>query len=314
MRSASIRHLSPALPDTTVMNPARWRWRGATKKGRVERAIRYVRDAFSFAARTFADLDDLHAQAEAWCNTQAADRRCPEDLKHSVREVFAEEAPRLLPLPDNPAPLLERVVVSVGKTPYVRFDLNDYSVPHTHVRRVLTVLADPQKEYASLTAGAVLACHRRSYDRDAQIEQADHVEALMRQKRAARQHRATDRTRVHAAPASQTLLIRAAERGANLGTITAALMRLLAQTSAAEMQAAILEALQRGVPHPTATCAWPWRGGASSAARATVGRRRAAGASTQARDTTVQPHALETYDQYSRKTAMPLPTPHLPKD
>ena len=54
------------------------------EKGRVERAIRYVRDAF-FAARTFADLDDLNAQAEAWCNTQAADRRCPEDLKHSVR-------------------------------------------------------------------------------------------------------------------------------------------------------------------------------------------------------------------------------------
>ena len=47
----------------------------------------------------------------------------------SVREVFAEEAPRLLPLPDNPAPLLERVPVSVGKTPYVRFDLNNYSVP-----------------------------------------------------------------------------------------------------------------------------------------------------------------------------------------
>ena len=51
------------------------------------------------------------------------ERRCPEDLKRSVHEVFAEEAPRLLPLPDNPAPLLERVAVSVGKTPYVRFDL-----------------------------------------------------------------------------------------------------------------------------------------------------------------------------------------------
>jgi transposase len=112
------------------------------EKGRVERAIRHVRDSF-FAARTFADLDDLNAQAEAWCNGQAAERRCPEDPKHSVREVFAEEAPRLLPMPDNPAPLLEQVAVSVGKTPYVRFDLNDYSVPHTQVRRVLTVLADP---------------------------------------------------------------------------------------------------------------------------------------------------------------------------
>jgi transposase len=48
------------------------------EKGRVERAIRFVRDAF-FAARTFTDLDDLNAQAEAWCNGLAASRRCPED-------------------------------------------------------------------------------------------------------------------------------------------------------------------------------------------------------------------------------------------
>jgi transposase len=34
------------------------------EKGRVERAIRYLRDAF-FAGRTFTDLDDLNAQAEA---------------------------------------------------------------------------------------------------------------------------------------------------------------------------------------------------------------------------------------------------------
>jgi hypothetical protein len=266
------------------------------EKGRVERAIRFVRDAF-FAARTFTDLDDLNAQAKAWCNGLAADRRCPEDLGRSVREVFAEEAPRLMPLPDNPTPLLEQVAVSVGKTPYVRFDLNDYSVPHTNVHRTLTVLADP-REVRVVDRGALLACHPRSYDRDAQIEQPGHVAALVEQKRAARQHRATDRL-VHAAPASQTLLIRAAERGANLGAITAALMRLLAQTSAAEMQAAILEALQRNVPHPNAV-------------RLALARRReqrgeppsvgiALPAHLQARDTTVQPHALETYDQLKEK-------------
>jgi hypothetical protein len=265
-------------------------------KGRVERAIRHVRDSF-FAARTFADLDDLNAQAEAWCNGQAAERRCPEDPKHSVREVFAEEAPRLLPLPDNPAPLLEQVAVSVGKTPYVRFDLNDYSVPHTHVRRVLTVFADPH-EVRIVDGASVLACHPRSYDRDAQIEHPGHVEALVKQKAAARQHRATDRL-VQAVPASQTLLIRAAERGVNLGTITAALMRLLAQTSAAEMQAAILEALQRGVPHPNAVRLALARRREQRGEPPTIGV--ALPAHLQARDTTVQPHALETCDQLREK-------------
>src|ERR1700690_898236 len=55
-----------------------------------------------------------------------------------------------------------------------------------------------------------------------------------------------------APPASQTLPARAAERGANLGTITAALLRLLERYDAAALQAAILEAVERDVPHPNA--------------------------------------------------------------
>ncbi len=262
------------------------------EKGRVERAIRYVREFF-FAARSFTDLDDLNAQADAWCCGLAADRRCPGEPDRSVREVFADEAPRLLPLPDNPAPLLECVEVSVGKTPYIRFDLNDYTVPHTHVRRVLTVLADPH-EVRIVDGTNLLACHPRSYDKGAQIEVPGHVQALVDEKRAARQHRATDRL-AHAVPASRTLLERAAERGANLGAITVALMRLLDQVSAAELQAAILEALARDVPHPNAV-------------RLALERRREQRGEAppiavelpehvQARDAPVQPHALETYDR-----------------
>jgi hypothetical protein len=267
------------------------------EKGRVERAIRYVRDAF-FAARSFADLDDLNAQAETWCNGPAADRRCPDEPDRTVREVFVEEAARLLPLPDNPAPLLERVAVTVGKTPYVRFDLNDYSVPDDHVRRALTVLADPH-EVRIVDGAEILACHRRSYDKGARIEDAAHVQTLIEQKRAARQHRAIDRL-AQVVPASQKLLMRAAERGANLGAITAALIRLLDRTSAADLQLAILDALERDVPHPNAV-------------RLALERRReqrgeapqvavALPAHVQLRDTPVQPHALETYDQLKERS------------
>jgi transposase len=267
------------------------------EKGRVERAIRYVRDSF-FAARSFVDLDDLNAQAETWCIGPAADRRCPDEPQRTVRAVFAEEAGRLLALPDNPAPLLERLAVSVGKTPYVRFDLNDYSIPHTHVRRVLSVLADPH-EVRIVDGAEVLAVHRRSYDKGAQIEAAAHVQALVEQKRAARQHRATDRL-AHVAPASQTLLVRAAERGANLGAITAALIRLLDRTNAADLQAAILEALERDVPHPNAVRLAlerlrEQRGQAPQVALALP-------AHVQLRDAPVQPHALESYDQLKERS------------
>ena len=267
------------------------------EKGRVERAIRYVRESF-FAARSFVDLDDLNAQAEAWCRGLAADRRCPDEPQRTVGAVFADEASRLLALPDNPAPLLERVEVSVGKTPYVRFDLNDYSIPHTHVRRVLSVLADPH-EVRIVDGAEVLAVHRRSYDKGAQIEVAAHVQALVEQKRAARQHRATDRL-AHAVPASQTLLARAAERGANLGAITSALIRLLDRNSAADLQAAILEALERDVLHPNAV-------------RLALERRREQRGQApqvdlvlpehvQRRDAPVRPHALETYDKLKERS------------
>ena len=110
------------------------------EKGRVERAIRYIRENF-FAGRTWSTLDDLNAQADAWCAGASAQRPCPEDPDQRVAEAFADEQAHLIALPDNPYPTDERVEVSAGKTPYVRFDLNDYSVPHTQVRRTLMVVA-----------------------------------------------------------------------------------------------------------------------------------------------------------------------------
>ena len=68
------------------------------EKGRVERAIRYVRENF-FAARSFADLADLNAQADIWCVGQADDRLCPQDKTLTVGAAFAQEQPRLLALP-----------------------------------------------------------------------------------------------------------------------------------------------------------------------------------------------------------------------
>ena len=219
------------------------------EKGRVERSVRYVREAF-FAAREFADLEDLNAQARAWCQGPAAERRWPEDGASSVRAAFATERPSLLALPQREYPLGERLAVEVGKTPYVRLDLNDYTVPHTHVRRTLSVLAD-ERRVRVFDGVQEVASHVRSYDSGQQIEEPAHLQALVEHKRRAHAHRGVDRL-AHAAPASATLLERAAERGHNLGTITAALLRLLDRYGAAALQGAIDRALAQGVPHPNA--------------------------------------------------------------
>jgi transposase len=219
------------------------------EKGRVERSIRYIREAF-FAAREFIGLDDLNAQARLWCEGQASDRRWPEDNALSVREAFEAERASLLQLPQREYALGERLAVDVGKTPYVRFDLNDYTVPHTHVRRTLSVLADDRRVRV-FDGIQELASHVRSYDSGQQIEEPAHIQALVEHKRAARAHRGTDRLG-HAAPAALELLKAAAARGHNLGAITAALLRLLERYGATALQTAIGEALARDVPHPNA--------------------------------------------------------------
>lgn len=217
------------------------------EKGRVERAIRYVRDAF-FAGRTVKDLDTLNAEAEAWTAGPASERRCPEDRDRTVAEIFAEE--RLLPLPADTFPCDEVRAVAAGKTPYVRFDRNDYSIPHDCIARTLTVSANLDT-VRILDGQTVIARHRRSFDRGAQIEDPAHVADLVEAKRAARAHRGADRL-VAAIPACRDFLAQAAERGEPLGRIARQLNDWLDQYGVAKLTAAIEDALARGVPHPNA--------------------------------------------------------------
>ncbi len=173
------------------------------EKGRVERAIRYIREAF-FAVRSFTDLADLNRQAAVWTTTAAIDRPWVEDRERTVRQAFEDERGILLPLPSEPFPAHERLEVEVGKTPYVRFDLNDYSIPHDRTQRTLVVFADLQQVRIA-DGNDVIATHVRSWDRGQQLEQRDHLERLADEKRRAREHRGLDRL-ARAARTSQAFL------------------------------------------------------------------------------------------------------------
>ena len=219
------------------------------EKGRVERAIRFVRDRF-FAARAFKDIEDLNAQASAWCRQEANLRGSPEDRDRSVQAVFAEERPHLLPLPDNPFPTEERVDGIARKSPYLRFDLNDYTIPHTHVGRPLEILATLER-VRIVEGHQTLADHARSFDRGKQIEEPAHLEALVAHKRAGREHRALDRLH-HAAPGSKKLFKLAAERGVSLGVLTRGLLQILDTHGADALAQAIDAALAENAAHLSA--------------------------------------------------------------
>jgi transposase len=268
------------------------------EKGRVERAIRYVREAF-FEARSFADLADLNRQAAEWTATAALQRPWVEDRARTVREAFDDERSALVQLPDEPFPAYERLEVEIGKTPYARFDLNDYSVPHDRTQRTLVVFADLDSLRIA-DGNDVVATHARCWDRGQQVEDSAHLERLVAQKRRAREHRGFDRL-ARAARSSQAFLRLVGARGGNIGSSTARLLQLLDAVGAAELEEALVEALERDAVH-------------IGAVRQIVDRRRTARglpppvsiplARGEHAALVVTPHALATYDAL-KKEEMP---------
>lgn len=249
-RVGDATRFNPALLKLSVhyhFDPRPVAVRRGNEKGRVERAIRFVRDSF-FAARRWKDLEDLNAQASEWCGGRAVDRPWVQDRSRTVREALEEERAKLLPLPETEPATEEALAVKVGKTPYVRFDLNDYSVPHAHVRKTLTVLAS-ERQVRVLDGLEEVASHERNYDKGVQVEDPAHVAGLLKEKRRSKKGRATDRL-VHAAPTIEKLLEELALRGENLGSLVNRFCRLLETYGAERLERAAREALARNALHP----------------------------------------------------------------
>jgi transposase len=214
------------------------------EKGRVERAIRYLRDSF-FAARTFRSLDDLNIQLDDWIDRVAHARIVPGDAeKRTVAVTLADERPRLLPLPAHPFACDAVHSLRSGKTPYLRFDGNDYSIPHTLVRKPLTLVASDQRVRV-LDGDDEVAAHERSWERGRQIEDQRHLDGLGDDKRRARDHRGRNRL-MAACPHAQAFLESVALHGGHLGGTTSRLLRLLDTHGPSEVDVALGEAHRRG--------------------------------------------------------------------
>jgi len=267
------------------------------EKGKVERQIQYLRHAF-FAARTFRDVDDLNTQFRRWRDEVAHQRSHPEQRDQTVAQVFAQEQPRLLPLPAHPFETdVLRTVVS-GKTPYVRFDRNSYSIPHTHIQQPVTLLASATLVRIVAGAGAEeIARHARSYDTGQTIEDLAHLEGVLAATRHANPSTGRDRLRL-AVPAIATLFDRVAARGDSLRAHTARLLALLDDYGPRELAAAVGQALERDAL------------GAGTIAHILETRRRQRGQKPPVplalpdrpgvRDLDITPHALESYDALTR--------------
>lgn len=268
--------------------------RAGNQKGRVERAIRYVRDSF-WAGRTFTTLAECNRQAWLWRDQVAHQRRWPGQDGRTVEQAFAEEQPRLLTPPRHPFSAVRIETVRSHKTIYVRFDLNDYSIPPEAVGRTLT-LAASDTTVRILDGPTELAHHPRTYDRHKQVLDPAHQDAVLKAKRKAFHATAAGRLE-QAAPESKTLLDLAFTQGESAGSQTAQLIRLLDEHGPAAFRRAIREALERNTPRACSV--------AFLLRRQTRPARVALDLShhPQAQSVDVRPHDLETYDELAR-------TPH----
>jgi transposase len=216
------------------------------EKGRVERAIRYIRDNF-FAARHIADLESLNDQAAHWCTQIASRRACPQNPDLTIEEAFIRERSELHSMPDNPFDCDDTIVVSIGKTPYARYDLNDYSVPHECVRRDLTIRAS-QTQVRIMEADQLLAVHPRSYDKGQVIEHTRHIEALKQAKRKAANH-STQYRLVQQVPSAEAFLQHNQNRGHRLGRSVRKLEQWLDQYGTQPLEQALKGALEQRCYH-----------------------------------------------------------------
>jgi transposase len=294
-RHGSQIHFNPRLLELAAhyhFVPRPCQVRAGNQKGRVERAIRYVRDSF-WAARTFTTLEECNRQALKWRDEVAHQRPWPDDRNRTVAQAFLEEQPRLLPLPLHAFDTDCVVAVRATKTIYVRFDSNDYSIPPEAVGRTLT-LAASDTEVRILDGAREIARHRRSYNRQQLVLDPAHQQALLRSKRRARESTRAGRLEL-AVPESAILLERAFAEGESAAQQSAQLLDLLDRSGTRAMRRAVREALERNTPRASSVAFLLRQSNHAMPLPLDLSRH------PEALSLEVRPHDLETYDELAHR-------------
>ena len=289
--SAELVRFHPLLLATTtalLVQPRLCAPRRANEKGKVERAIRFMRDR-ALSGWTPTTIDDANQRLRLFCDGVGLDRPHPTIANKTVRECLAEERPRLLKMPAHPPETDEVRSADVDKTAFVRFDANDYSVPHELVGKTVTIVAS-DTAVRVVDVGTEVARHVRSYSRKRVIEDPRHRSALIARKRAAKNVKRREQLQERF-PAFNVVIERWLEENRNVGSCVARCHRIRDLYDDDVFAAAIEDFVQRGLVDPGAL-----------ESLCEDARRRRSPRPTQSPppshpdDRDVTPHKLETYD------------------
>ena len=220
------------------------------EKGRVESGVKYVKNSFMPEIRASGlvgiSLDELNDRALQWCVQTGGNRPWKRSTSFRVSAAYEKERPYLTPLPNEPFQAATEIAVRVGKTPYFRFDRNEYSVPHTAVRRTLLVRAD--SHLVRVFDGAEeVAEHPRNWGIHQLEENPEHVARLKEVKRKAQHHARQDRL-MRLVPRTEDFLLEMSTRNRRLHRAVKQLEEMLDTYGTDELRIAIDEVLEAGTP------------------------------------------------------------------
>jgi transposase len=150
------------------------------QKGRVEKAVGYVKTAF-LAGREPATPEALNPLLRAWLDDSANTRQHRSTGFRPIDAFHEREKAALRALPSTGVVANSCCRVTVGD--------NRYSIPPAHARKRLILHRGVEHIYIYSPEGELIAEHPRSYARKAQIIDPEHQQALRHLTTRARQNR-----------------------------------------------------------------------------------------------------------------------------
>jgi transposase len=217
------------------------------EKGKVERAIGYLRTAF-WPLRTFTDLADVNHQARQW-TSQIANQRKHRETGQTPEERFQPAA--LRPLPTLHDDYRDTAGALVHKDTRLSFDGNRYCVPPRYAGQQLVIKADAYCVTIYDNAREVTAyprCYGRNQIIGAEKFQQDLAAQLPAVKRSAGQQRLLDLLGTVGEPYLQAVIGTGRPLEREIGEMLV-LIREYGQEAAAQATARALEAKAIGASY-----------------------------------------------------------------
>jgi transposase len=208
------------------------------QKGKIERAIGYVKTSFLPGRPPFASLADTNRQARQWLE-EVANQRLHRETRQKPAERFQAQA--LLPLPSADPDYRDTITALVGKDLRLHFDGNRYCVPSPWVGCRLTVKAN-SSSLSLYDKEQEIVSYPRGWGRGETFGAERFEKELLENRPRALYAAQTNRLIQHLGPQAESYLQALVENGLPLERHVAHLLELVRQYEAEPVQLALEKA------------------------------------------------------------------------